>query len=79
MTTKLCTKCKTEKGTEEFRYLVAAGRHHSWCKQCERESQRKKHVAQNKARNAKSYAIRAIRNYVARYGKDIIEEALRED
>lgn len=79
MTTKLCTKCKTEKGTDEFRYLVAAGRHHSWCKQCERESQRKKHVAQNKARSAKSYAIRAIRNYVARYGKDIIEEALRED
>lgn len=77
---KVCTRCKMEKEIGQFRLLVAAGRHHSWCKACESAA----HKANNQNRgkvvyDPRRYAVKAIRNYVAKFGKDIIEEALQDE
>lgn len=39
--TKVCSKCFKEKPIDSFRWLNVQGRHHAWCKDCEREYVRK--------------------------------------
>lgn len=83
---KQCTTCHQSKSLDEFRYLTAQRRYMSTCKQCEKAYHKANYMrAKNeldpigrKVTVRRAYAVRAIRNYIATFGKEILDEAQKD-
>lgn len=86
---KQCSKCMRLKPIDEFRYLVAQGRYQSACLDCERSYARERRSKlQKRGKQPKqtgevldkkrAYAVRAILNYIDKYGEEIIKDAKKQ-
>lgn len=59
---RVCTRCGERKAIESFRYQPTRGTHHSWCRECERVSQRESAARRTNRQARRAAGQRSTRN-----------------